>query len=308
MCAGPRRSYDDGAAGGVMDRPFAYCSDYRCHRVGHVYPPDAMRRRVSLSGATCVKTNGVEAFIAERPWDSRVLERKTAWIEAICAEAGQPRGTELDRAVGESMAAVSDAALMVMRMAAGQEPLKRALAARGFETSDTLEVFMADVRAAPPGEANGIRAVAAGDEAPITAIAQAALVHGRVQDDPRLPGSVKANFRAAMGRSLGGMAEGGFGCVAVREDEVTGFAVGARSEEPWSSQAYGVLSLIAVAPAAQSAGIGQALLRNFLYLSRENGLSFVEIATQSANTAACRLYARLGIPKVGAIETMHWHR
>ncbi|HLV57889.1 MAG TPA: GNAT family N-acetyltransferase [Natronosporangium sp.] len=99
------------------------------------------------------------------------------------------------------------------------------------------------------------------------------------------------------------------GDLLVAEDQSTGALVGAvLFVLPGSRYAElarpgdGELRMLAVDPAAQRRGVGEALVRACLDLAADRGCRAVVISTRDVARAAQRLYARLGFTRVPELD------
>ena len=63
-----------------------------------------------------------------------------------------------------------------------------------------------------------------------------------------------------------------------------------------------VIRMLAVAPEARGAGVGETLMRAALELARSEGCAMVRLSSQDNMTAAHRLYARLGFLRTPALD------
>ena len=88
--------------------------------------------------------------------------------------------------------------------------------------------------------------------------------------------------------------------VAPDDREVLGSVTICREGSPWREigvAGEGEFRMLAVAPAAQGQGVGEALVRHVLDRFREEGAAAVVLSTTPGMTAAHRLYERLGFAR-----------
>ncbi len=76
---------------------------------------------------------------------------------------------------------------------------------------------------------------------------------------------------------------GAIGLVATRESRIVGLAIG--HCEPWSDGRHFYLNEMCIDPAEQRSGIGGALLREFLQVLREEGISSLYLLTDTGTGA-----------------------
>ena len=88
---------------------------------------------------------------------------------------------------------------------------------------------------------------------------------------------------------------------AVEGDEVVGTVTTCPPGSPWrelATDGEGEFRMLAVSPAAQGRGVGDALLRHVLDHYRGLGAHAVVLSTLESQTAAHRLYARHGFSRL----------
>ncbi len=85
--------------------------------------------------------------------------------------------------------------------------------------------------------------------------------------------------------------------VAVCDARIVGAVTLAAGGGPWAEQSAdgeAEVRMLAVRPAARGAGVGEALVRACIALSRDRGCAVLRLSTEPTMLAAHRLYARLG--------------
>ena len=88
-------------------------------------------------------------------------------------------------------------------------------------------------------------------------------------------------------------------------DEVLGTVTICYDGSPWREIARGdegEFRMLAVSPAAQGRGVGEALVRHVIDRFRESGAPAVVLSTLSAPSPAHRLYERLAFERVPAMD------
>ena len=188
---------------------------------------------------------------------------------------GRATPAAIARALDEMAAGSYRAALTVALPVTDQRPFLDA----GFEVHERLHLLvrnLGDLPHAEPPSAD-LRRGHQGDRSAVLAVDAAAFPPFWRLDRPGLDDAMAATPTARLRVS------------ADRADRsVTGYAITGRAG------ARGYLQRLAVAPHAQGAGIGAALVVDGLRWLRRWGAKEVLVNTQEGNEAAVRLYERLG--------------
>lgn len=188
---------------------------------------------------------------------------------------GRPTPAAIARALDEMSAGPYRAALTAALPVPDQRPFLEA----GFEVHERLHLLVRDLADLPPA-APAAAELRRGHQAdrPAVLIVDAAAFPpfwrlDRAGLDDAIAATPTARLRVSVDRS---------------DRSVTGYAVTGRAGP------RGYLQRLAVAPGAQGAGVGTALVVDGLRWLRRWGAKEVLVNTQEGNEAAVRLYERLG--------------
>jgi GNAT superfamily N-acetyltransferase len=295
----------------------AWISHYQAHLKGlPINPGNLALALQERAGTWRMEADGLWALVAESPWDTRVLGRRTWRLVAIGGQGGEHGdrsgiGLEpmLDRL--QARAGAEGVEFMVARLGAPLLPLAPAFEGRGWRLADMLVCFLD--RPAPTAVggigAGAIRPLTPGDADAVIALAGMVAWPGRVENDDRLPRAARQAFHREMAASLGHRLRAGelFGVGIGGAGALEAMALGSHDAlaSRLSGQACGVLDFVATAPSASGRGLGGAVLHAFRHSCAVLGLEAVEISTQIQNHAALALYE--GLRVAGGLFSFHWH-
>jgi GNAT superfamily N-acetyltransferase len=255
------------------------------------------------------------AYVTSSDWDTRVLEKKTLIVTALFWQKSSDPEEEiallddLARHIDQT-AADAGAQFLFFRLGSALTHTAQVFSQRGWNLVDTLLVFQY-AAARGIGRRNGcIRAITAEDRDAVRDIARAAIQFGRIHSDIHLPQRAKQHFYDEMAASYSQRQEEGEVTVRVltHDTEIGGFYITCPDETASAAlgEAYGCLSLIAVAPDHQGKGFGQQLLADAL-AEAEGRFRLMEISTQIDNRRAVALYQQTGLDLAGGIHSFHKH-
>lgn len=106
-------------------------------------------------------------------------------------------------------------------------------------------------------------------------------------------------------RDVASRAEAATVLVAVDGERLVGAITVATRGGPWASQAVpgeAIMRMLAVAPQARGARVGEALVRASLDVARADGCTVVRLSSQENMPAAHRLYERLGFVRTPSFD------
>lgn len=171
------------------------------------------------------------------------------------------------------------------------DPVSVALAERrGFHFVDIRMTFQRRIEAQPPlpRRAYAIRPARPADLPQLMAIASTSYVFSRYFFDRRFPNSICEKFYANwIKKSCKGYSDAVI--VAAKGREVLGYI-----SCSMRAGAKAGIDLVSVAPGAEGAGVGKALVRASLDWAGARGAASMEVVTQGRNYAAQRLYQSCG--------------
>jgi ribosomal protein S18 acetylase RimI-like enzyme len=256
--------------------------------------------------------NGLVACLADSPWDSDLLGlpvRKAAhffYREEPTPSEAAAFAARLDRALS-----LPDTGFATARFGFGLFPLAPALEAEGWSLGDVLNIYHADLAAAPvrhPEDA-GLCEPDWDEVADRFPDPSRYFTHSRILRDGCMPpGAARRFFSLLLEQTFRGRAAVRVGIR--RGGVLAGFAVGDRDDGPAGEApgGLGFLWLIAVHPDHAGRGLSRILLAEFL--ARMGAANrHVEIGTQVDNLAANRLYQGAGLKPVSNALTFHrWYR
>lgn len=168
----------------------------------------------------------------------------------------------------------------------------------GFRVVDTHVVLeCAPTRSA---EAKDVRTAVASDLEPVLAIAGSAFRWSRFHRDPRFPRALADRVKRAWAENCLAGTRGEEVLVVTENGAPAGFLAVLKAGDA------AVIDLVAVHPERQGRRLGETLTQAFA--ARWAGRAArLRVGTQLANTAAMRLYERLGFRVVEAKYVLHAH-
>ena len=262
--------------------------------------------------AWSARSDGSEgtALLLPLAWDSRVLGMPAARLDLIGTGGSAGRravyGQLLHAALEQARA--DGVRHLTARVDAADDAAAQMLERCEFIMVDALITFAGpvdDIGAAAPAAGLQLRAATGADRDVVGELAAASFCDGRFHCDPAIPAEVAVRvYREWAGNCCLGTAADRV-LLAVRQDQVVGFAACRTSPVPASylGMRTGTIVLIATARSARRSGVGAALVRAAGDWCREQRASHLEVGTQLRNTAAARLYERCGLRTVAATLT-----
>ena len=178
--------------------------------------------------------------------------------------------------------------------------LERFLAA-GFRIVDTnVTLECASAQYAGARESADVRPAAVSDREPVLEIAASAFRWSRFHRDPRFSRALADHVKRAWAENCLDGRRGDEVLVVLHNGAPAGFLAALKTGS------VAVVDLVAVHPQRQGGGLGEALTQAFAarWASRAERL---RVGTQLANTAALRLYQRLGFRVAEAKHVLHAH-
>jgi ribosomal protein S18 acetylase RimI-like enzyme len=212
---------------------------------------------------------GAEGRLRVAPW------RGDATVAHLTPARGRATGSSVERALEE----VARGGYRVVLTAALGEADQAPFLARGFEVHERLHLLRRPLTGTPrlPDGHAELRRGRQADRPAILAADAAAFPAFWQLDGPGLDDAMGATPSARLRVAAPGP-----------DHAVVGYAVTGRAGP------RGYLQRLAVHPAAQRQGLGEALVHDGLRWLRRWGASEVLVNTQEGNAAAVRLYERLG--------------
>lgn len=254
------------------------------------------------------------AVLQPLAWDSGVLELSCArlelWVIGDYATARDAATALVDAA--RAHARDDGIRHISLRLPAGHEAAAHAVEDAGGLLVDALLTFARplDGRDAPPvREGVPIRTARPEDTAALQTIAAESFRHGRFHADPSIPAARAAEvYRAWTAGCCAGRAAD-IVLVAETGGEPAGF-IACRSIADTAAhlgQAAGTIVLVASRAGRRRQGVGASLVEAASVWFRTRGIAVVEVGTQLHNTAAARLYQRLGFSLIaGSLSFRLW--
>ena len=196
--------------------------------------------------------------------------------------------------------------LLIARCPATEIRTAQVLEQQGFLLMDTLVYYVRDLAARPVPMDTGsvpVRAFRSGEEAGVRAVAREAFrgYAGHYHADPRLdPAKCDEAYLSWAERSCISPGVADAVLVAVSEDTIEGFLT-LRLNSP--DEVEGILN--GVLPEVQGRGIYRSLLIRGMEWSLGRGARSMLISTQLTNTAAQKVWTRLGFEPNNACYTLH---
>ena len=176
--------------------------------------------------------------------------------------------------------------------------LERFVAA-GFRLVDTHVVL--ECTGACYAEPKAVRTAVASDREPVLAIAETAFQWSRFHRDPRFPKPLANRVKRAWAENCLAGRRGEEVLVIAEDDAPAGFLAVLKAGNA------AVIDLIAVRPQSQGRRLGETLSHAFVARWTKRA-ECLRVGTQLANTAAMRLYERLGFRVAEAKYVLHAHR
>ncbi|MEA3192947.1 MAG: hypothetical protein QOD26_1280 [Betaproteobacteria bacterium] len=216
------------------------------------------------------------------------------WLTSVTGIACYSAGAEIDAA---QLAAKRDGFFFTKVPVSEVTRLERFVAA-GFRIVDTHVVL--ECAAASRREPKDVRKAIAADREPVLAIAERAFVWSRFHRDPRFPRELADRVKRAWAENCLAGKRGEEVLVVVENGMPAGFLAVLKAGNA------AVIDLVAVHPERQGRKLGETLTQAFAarWAQRAEKL---RVGTQLANTAAMRLYERMGFRVAEAKYVLHAH-
>jgi ribosomal protein S18 acetylase RimI-like enzyme len=216
------------------------------------------------------------------------------WLSGVTGIACYSADAEIDAA---QLAAKGDGFFFTKVPVSEVTRLERFVAA-GFRLVDTHVVLECAV--ASQREPKDVRKAIASDREPVLAIAERAFVWSRFHRDPRFPRELANRVKRVWAENCLAGKRGEEVLVAVENGAPAGFLAVVKAGNA------AVIDLVAVHPERQGRRLGEALTQAFA--ARWAGRAeLLRVGTQLANTAAMRLYERMGFRVAEAKYVLHAH-
>jgi ribosomal protein S18 acetylase RimI-like enzyme len=244
---------------------------------------------------------GATGKVTTLDWDTGLLGLRCARLDGVTATSGDS-AIEIAHHLSSQAKALRIEHLSV-RFDAEDQALIKAFQNSGFEEVDGIVTFALDLSSVSvPEMPEGVSLSTHEDAEEVAEISRIAFTIDRFHSDPILEKARCDELHAVWARNsvLGKAADG---VVILKEDgKVQGFVtckIHADTEVHLGVK-IGTIVLVAIAPESQGKGYGKQLVAGSLRWFADQGCDIVEVGTQTANTAAMKLYQSAGFTKVAA--------
>jgi len=216
------------------------------------------------------------------------------WLSSVTGIACYSAGAAVDAA---QLVAKRDGFFFTKVPVSEVAQLERFVAA-GFRIVDTHVVL--ECTGAQHREPQAVRTAIASDHAPVLAIAERAFIWSRFHRDPRFPRELANRVKRAWAENCLAGKRGEEVLVVTEDGAAAGFLAVLKAGNA------AVIDLVAVHPERQGRKLGETLTHAFAarWAKRAERL---RVGTQLANTAAMRLYERMGFRVAEAKYVLHAH-
>jgi len=245
-------------------------------------------------------------------WDSKFFGVPCGRFEGLFFASTDPNPLKTRLELLQKMTAMANAAgldFLDCRIRADDLYLKEALEESGFFLCDELSIYQTELATDPENAQPTAKATPEWDK--LAAFLERCLADmewGRVFQDPNIDRKTARKFYLQACRHY--LSEGAHVTAIEENGSLVGAAIGVVDAEisEQTGRRYGILWFITVDPAYRGQGFGKRLFDKFKQEFAVRA-ELLEIGTQSANTAANRIYLSAGCGPLARVMTFHkWGR